>query len=36
MTMADTYLRATNDEVNSKNIKKFAEEFGKSIEAGKL
>ncbi|MBK8587217.1 MAG: gliding motility protein GldC [Bacteroidetes bacterium] len=33
MTMADTYLRATNDEVNSKNIKKFAEEFGKSIEA---
>ena len=32
MTMADTYLRATNDEVNSKNIKKFAEEFGRSIE----
>ncbi len=35
MTMADTYLRATNDEVNSKNIKKFAEEFGKSIETSK-
>jgi len=35
MTMADTYLRATNDEVNAKGIKKFAEEFGKSIEASK-
>ncbi len=31
VTMADTYLRATNDEINARNIKKFAEEFGKAI-----
>lgn len=29
VTMADTYLRATNDEESSKDIRKFAEEFGK-------
>jgi gliding motility-associated protein GldC len=31
VTMADTYQRATNDEINAKNIRKFAEEFGKAI-----
>jgi gliding motility-associated protein GldC len=29
MSMADTYLRATNDPENSDEIKKFAEWFGK-------
>lgn len=29
MTMADTYQRATNDADSSKEIKKFAEAFGK-------
>ena len=29
MTMADTYLRATNDADSAKEIKKFAEAFGK-------
>lgn len=27
MAMADTYMRATNDSENTKEIKKFAEEF---------
>ncbi len=31
VTMADTYLRATNDAVNSTKLKKFAEDFGKAI-----
>jgi len=35
VTMADTYLRATNDNENANSIKRFAEEFGKRIEAGK-
>ena len=29
MTMADTYMRATNDAESTKEIKKFAEAFGK-------
>ena len=29
MTMADTYMRATNDQENSNEIKKFAEAFGR-------
>jgi gliding motility-associated protein GldC len=29
MTMADTYMRATNDVENSNEIKKFAEQFGR-------
>ena len=29
MTMADTYMRATNDAEGSKDIKRFAEGFGK-------
>jgi gliding motility-associated protein GldC len=29
MSMADTYMRATNDADNSKEIRKFAEGFGK-------
>jgi gliding motility-associated protein GldC len=29
MSMADTYMRATNDQANSTEIKKFAEWFGK-------
>ncbi len=36
MTMADTYLRATNDEVNAKNIKRFADEFAKTIQEEKV
>jgi len=32
MTMAETYQRATNDMHMSKEIKKFAEQFGKEVE----
>ena len=32
MTMAETYQRATNDEEMSKEIKKFAEQFGNKTE----
>ena len=32
VTMADTYLRATNDAHTSKQMKKFAEEFAKEAE----
>lgn len=32
-TMADTYLRATNDEEGSKMIRDFSEEFRKKTEA---
>jgi hypothetical protein len=32
MTMADTYLRATNDSHLSKEMKKFADHFAKESE----
>ena len=32
MTMADTYLRATNDAVMSREMKKFADHFAKESE----
>ncbi|MBL0102682.1 MAG: gliding motility protein GldC [Bacteroidetes bacterium] len=31
VTMSDTYLRATNDEVFARKLKAFAEDFGKTI-----
>lgn len=35
MSMADTYMRATNDAANSEEIRKFAEWFGKKTGAVK-
>ena len=34
LSMADTYMRATNDEESAKEIRKFAESFGKKTGLG--
>jgi gliding motility-associated protein GldC len=31
LSMADTYVRATNDDAGSKEIRQFAESFGKKV-----